>query len=258
MSIGHGRFCWYELMTTDKAAARSFYTKVVDWGTQDMPMPGMTYTMFKAGEQPVSGLMDLPDAARKMGAQPNWGGYVAVDDVDAGADKAKRLGAQVYVPPTDIPNVGRFAVIADPQGAVISLFKGGNGSDTPLPRQDMTGGIGWHELYAVDWQKAFAFYGDLFGWQKAEAMDMGEMGTYQIFKAGDVSLGGMMNKPKQMPAPAWQYYLNVADIDAATASVISGGGQVLMGPMQVPGGDWVIHGRDPQGAVFALIGKKKG
>jgi predicted enzyme related to lactoylglutathione lyase len=257
MSIGHGRFCWYELMTTDKAAARAFYTKVVDWGTQDMEMPGMTYTMFKAGDQPVSGLMDLPENARKMGAPPAWIGYVAVDDVDAAAAKAKGLGARIHVPPTDIPNVGRFAALGDPQGAIISLFKGGAAGDTPLPRQDMTGGIGWHELYAADWEKAFAFYGEMFGWQKAEAMDMGEMGTYQIFKAGEVALGGMMNKPKQMPVPAWQYYLNVADIDAATARVTSEGGQVLIGPMQVPGGDWVIHGRDPQGAVFALFGKRK-
>lgn len=258
MSTSHGRFCWYELMTTDRAAAQAFYAKVVDWGTQDMPMPGMVYTMFKAGEQPVSGLLDLPEAARKMGAPPAWIGYVAVDDVDGATTKAKSLGAQVHVPPTDIPNVGRFAALGDPQGAIISLFKGSGSDDTPLPRQDMTGGIGWHELYATDWEKAFAFYGEMFGWQKADAMDMGEMGTYQIFKSGDVSLGGMMNKPKQMPVPAWQYYLNVADIDAATARVTSSGGQVMMGPIQVPGGDWVIHGRDPQGAVFALFGKKKG
>jgi len=253
-----GRFCWYELMTNDQAGAKAFYTKVVDWGTQDMPMPGMTYTMFRAGEIPVSGLMDLPGPARKMGVPPCWIGYVAVDDVDSAATKAKSLGGQVHVPPTDIPNVGRFAAIADPQGATISLFKGNAGSEMPLPRQDMTGGIGWHELYSADWQKGFDFYSALFGWQKGDAMDMGAMGTYQIFKSGDVSLGGMMNKPPQMPVSAWQYYLNVADIDAATARATQSGGQIMMGPIQVPGGDWVIHGRDPQGAAFALFGKKKG
>ena len=253
-----GRFCWYELMTTDQAGAKAFYTKVVDWGTQDMPMPGMTYTMFRAGETPVSGLMDLPEPARKMGVPPCWIGYVAVDDVDAAANKAKTLGGQVHVPPTDIPDVGRFAAIADPQGAALSIFKGKPGSEMPMPRQDMTGGIGWHELYSANWQKGFEFYNAMFGWQKGDAMDMGAMGTYQIFKSGDIQLGGMMNKPAEMPVSAWTYYLNVADIDTATARVTQSGGQVMMGPIQVPGGDWVIHGRDPQGAAFALFGKKKG
>src|SRR5262245_48248110 len=123
MAESKGRFVWYELMTTDTGAAKAFYGKVAGWKTQDMPMPGMTYTMLLAGETAMGGLMDLPEASRKMGVPPNWMGYVAVDDVDASAAQAKRLGGNVNVPPTDIPDVGRFAVISDPQTAVIALFK---------------------------------------------------------------------------------------------------------------------------------------
>jgi hypothetical protein len=162
----------------------------------------------------------------------------------------------VHVPPTDIPNVGRFSVVADPQSAVFALFNSPNTCDAPLPERGTPGHVGWHELSAADWQKAFAFYSELFGWQKGDAMDMGAMGTYQIFSVGGQPVGGMMNKPPMVPVPNWLYYINVADIDAATDRVKTGGGQILNGPMQVPGGDWIIQGKDPQGAMFALVGKK--
>ena len=126
-SIGHisshGRFVWYELMTTDVEAAKAFYADVVGWGTQDASMPGMAYTMFTAGSASVSGLMDLPEDARKMGARPSWIGYVGVNDVDATADRIEQLGGTVYVPPKDIPNISRFSVVADPQMATLALFK---------------------------------------------------------------------------------------------------------------------------------------
>jgi predicted enzyme related to lactoylglutathione lyase len=256
MSDSQGRFVWYELMTTDTGAAKSFYGTVVGWGTQDSNMPGMTYILFTVGETQVGGLMDQPEEARKMGAPPSWIGYVAVDDVDATADRAKRLGGTVHVPPTDIPNVGRFAIIADPQRAVLALFK------SSTPRQDQPaepgtpGHAGWHELYAADWEKAFAFYNELFGWQKAEAMDMGQMGTYQLFSVGGQTIGGMFNKPPTVPAPGWLFYFNVGDIDAATERVKAGGGRILIDPMEVPGGGWIIQGMDPQGAMFALVGKR--
>jgi predicted enzyme related to lactoylglutathione lyase len=255
MSDNHGRFVWYELMTTDMGAAQAFYTNVVGWGARDAEMPGMTYILFTAGETPVSGLMDLPESARNMGAPPSWIGYVAVDDVDAAADKAKRLGGTVYVPPTDIPDVGRFSVIADPQAAAIVLFTASNPPQGQF-QQGAPGSIGWHELFAADWEKAFAFYSQLFGWQKADAMDMGPMGTYQLFSAGGQLIGGMFTKPPAVPVPFWLYYVVVDDIDAAIERVKVGGGQILNGPMQVPGGDWIIQGRDPQGAMFALVGKR--
>jgi uncharacterized protein len=209
------------------------------------------------GETHVSGLMDLPEDARKRSAPPSWLGYVAVDDVDATAEHAKRLGGAVHVPPRDIPNVGRFSIIADPQGATLGLlFRSSNpGQDHP-PELGSAGRAGWNELLATNWETAFAFYGELFGWRKAEAVPIGERGVYQLFSAGGLPIGGMFTKPPMVPVPFWLYYFNVSDIDAAAARVTASGGQILNGPMEVPGGSWIVQCRDPQGAMFALVGAR--
>jgi uncharacterized protein len=254
MSGTQGRFVWYELMTTDTAAAKAFYGKVVGWGAQDVP--AMAYTLFTAGDRPVSGLMDQPEDARRMGAPPSWIGYVSVDDVDATTDKVKSLGGSVYVPPKDIPDVGRFSVVADPQKTAFALFKWATPAQDQPPEPELPGRIGWHELLATDWEKALAFYSGLFGWQKDSAFDMGPMGTYQLFSAGGPPIGGMFNKPATVPVTFWLYYFNVGDIDAAAERVTAGGGKILMGPMEVPGGGWILQGTDPQGAAFALLGKR--
>src|SRR6478735_3448301 len=124
MSSAHGQFAWYELMTTDAAAAEAFYKSVVGWNARDASQPGMTYTSFLAGSTPVAGVMTLPEDARVAGARPGWLGYVVVDDVDACAVRVTDGGGQVHRPATDIPGIGRFAVVADPQGAEFVLFKG--------------------------------------------------------------------------------------------------------------------------------------
>jgi predicted enzyme related to lactoylglutathione lyase len=146
-------------------------------------------------------------------------------------------------------------VVDDPQRASFVLFRAANpGPDQPPP--GLLGRIGWHELYATDWAQALAFYRALFGWQQAEAIDLGAMGTYQTFSVGGETIGGMFNKPPAIPATFWLFYVNVDDIDAALARVTAAGGQILNGPMQVPGGDWIIQAQDPQGAMFALVGKR--
>src|SRR6266478_206242 len=183
MADSHGRFVWYELMTTDMEAARAFYAEVVGWGTQDASMPGMAYTLFTAGGTSVSGLMDLPEDARKSGLRPSWLGYVGVSDVDAAADRIKELGGAVHVPPKDIPNVSRFSVAVDPQMATIALFKWLSGDAEQPADLDAPGRVGWHELFAADWEKAWPFYADLFGWKKENA-DTGAAGTYPRFSAG--------------------------------------------------------------------------
>ena len=254
MSAFKGRFVWYELMTTDTEAAKAFYSKVVGWTTQDVPMPGMTYTLLKAGEAQIAGLMPIPPDAKAMGVPPNWTGYVAVDDVDAGAAQLKGLGGSVMREPDDIPGVGRFAVVADPQGAVFCLFRG-NGDGPMDPEQGTPGHVGWHELYANDLETAFAFYSAMFGWRKDAAVDMGAMGIYQTFALGDLQIGGMMTRPPNVPVCAWLYYFNVGDIDEAAGRVVAAGGKVFHGPMEVPGG-WVLQGQDPQGAMFALYGSR--
>jgi predicted enzyme related to lactoylglutathione lyase len=116
----HGAFSWCELMTTDAAAAKAFYSRLFGWDTEDMSMPGMTYTVVKVGDKGIGGIMPIPQEAKGMASR--WGSYVTVDDVDATARTAEELGAIICVPPRDIPNVGRFCVIQDPQGAVISAI----------------------------------------------------------------------------------------------------------------------------------------
>jgi predicted enzyme related to lactoylglutathione lyase len=256
MTDAPARFVWYELMTTDTEAARQFYEKVVGWNSQDAAVPGVSYTLFTAASGPVAGLMTMPDEACQQGAPPLWIGYIGVSDVDAMAKRIAQRGGAAYVAPTDIPGVGRFAVHADPQAATFSIFKGANPEQDAAPDCQLPGHIGWHELLAADWPAAFDFYSGLFGWQKADAIDIGEMGKYQLFSADGAVLGGMFNKPPAVPRPFWLFYFNVEDIDAASARVSAAGGQIVNGPMEVPGGAWIIQGRDPQGAMFALVGKR--
>ena len=251
----HGRFIWYELMTTDMEAAKTFYAEVVGWGTQDASTLGIAYTLFTAGEASVSGLMDLSEDARKLGLRPTWLGYVGVNDVDASADRIKQLGGSVHVPPTDIPHISRFSVAVDPQMATIALFKWLQPGQEQPAELDAPGRVGWHELLAADWQTAWNFYRELFGWQKADT-DTGAVGTYQLFSVGGQTIGGMFTKPPTVPVPFWLYYFNVGDIDAAVKRVKAGSGQILDGPIEVPGGRWIVQCTDPQGAIFALVGKR--
>jgi predicted enzyme related to lactoylglutathione lyase len=247
-----GRFCWYDLMTPDPSAAEGFYKEVAGWGTDIWQGSEIPYTMFTNGGKPLGGVMPLPEQARAQGAPPNWMAYIAVPDVHETTAKAQSLGGHVYVEPQEIPNVGSFAVLADPQGAVFAVF-------TPkeeMPGQDEPPGKGefsWHELATTDHVAAFDFYADLFGWQKTDAMDMGDMGVYQMYGAGNSTLGGMFNKPAEMPAPPhWLYYIRVDDVRTAVEKVKALGGQVFNGPMEVPGGDMIAQCMDPQGAAFAL------
>ncbi len=248
----NGCFIWYELMTTDAEAAKAFYREVVGWGTQEAGLPDRDYTILSAAELPMGGLMALPPEARERGATPGWIGYVAADDVDAFATRVTQAGGAVHRPAEDIPGVGRFAVVADPQGAHFVLFTGA-GEGPPRPALGTLGHTGWHELHAAELESAFAFYSGLFGWTKAEAIDMGAMGIYQLFAAGGVPVGGMMTNSADVPAPFWLYYFNVDAIEAAAARVRTAGGQIINGPHPVPGGSWIVHCVDPQGATFALV-----
>lgn len=257
MSDKHGAFVWYELMTTDTKAAEEFYDAVVGWTSEDAGMPDMGYTLFKADDVRVAGLMAMPEGALKMNAPPAWVGYIGVDDVDAAAKKIAELGGKVHREPEDIPTIGRFAIVADPHGAVFALFKGAGDGEMPELAQNANGNVGWHELMAGDLAVEFPFYQKMFGWGKDEAMDMGAMGVYQLFNHNGAQIGGMMTKTPEIPAPYWGYYFNVDALDAAVERATSRGAKVVMGPMEVPGGAWVIGGVDPQGAHFSLVSMKR-
>ena len=251
-----GRFIWYELMTPDVAAAKAFYASVLGWSANDMP--DMSYTVMNAGAAGVAGVMGLPDALRAQGVPPNWTGYVAVDDVDAAARKLESLGGSVQKAPQDIPGVGRFAVVADPHGAVFNIM-------TPLPRDEVQphpargapGYAGWRELMAGNLAADWPFYVEMFGWAQTGEHDMGPMGVYRLFGNQDGEVGGMMTRPEQMPVSAWAYYFEVDDIHAAARRVAEAGGQVRNGPMEAPDGSWVLQGADPQGAAFGLVSTRR-
>jgi hypothetical protein len=253
-----GRFLWHELLTTDCDAAIAFYSKVVGWGTQPFGDTAMPYTLWTAASGPAGGMMKLPPEVAAQGAPPHWLGYVGTPDVEVTTRRAVELGGQIHHPPTDIPEVGKFAVLSDPQNAIFCAFTPASEASGPVSEAKV-GEFSWHELATTDWEAAIAFYADLFGWVKREAMVMGPLGTYLLFGLPDgPTLGGIYNQPKDMCAPPhWLYYALVHDIQAATASIGSSGGQVLMGPHEVPGGDWIVVGRDPQGGAFALHAKKK-
>jgi len=250
----HGRFVWYELLTTDMEAAKAFYAKVVGWGTQDASGPGGAYTFFTVDEVPVGGLMQLPDDVMQRGGSQCWIGYVGVDDVDASVVRVRQLGGSVYVPPTEVPGVSRVSVVTDPERTTIALFKWSTPRRARAPALPEAGHVGWHELLAVNGEKAFAFYRELFGWQKADA-ETGPMGPYQLFSVEGETLGGIFTKPATVAAPFWLFYFGVTDIDAAAERVKADGGQILEGPGEVPGG-WIVRCEDPQGAMFALMGPR--
>lgn len=257
MKKGHGAFVWYELMTTDTKAAETFYDDVVGWTSADSGMPDADYTLFKTNGLRVAGLMTLPQSARDMNVPPAWLGYIGVDDVDASAEKLVRLGGTVHRQPDDIPGVGRFAVVADPHGAVFALFSTRDGEMPDIKQMD-PGSIGWHELMAGDIAVELPFYQEMFGWQKDDGLDMGDMGIYQLFSHDGAQIGGMMNKLAAIPAPPyWGFYFNVDALDAAIDRSNAKGGKVVNGPMEVPGGAWVVNCVDPQGAHFNLVAMKR-
>ncbi len=252
-----GRFLWHELMTTSVDSAIAFYKRVIGWKTEDWSQDP-SYRMFAAKSGPMAGVMLLPEDAKAMGSPPCWILYVGTPNVDETSRLAVQLGGKVLKQPEDIPNVGRFSVLQDPQGAVFCAFTPGASMAAGEMKKPGLGEHSWHELMTTDWESAFRFYSNLFGWEKTGAMDMGPgMGTYQMYGWGEISLGGMFNKPAAVPAPPhWMPYVLVPDVKKVAAMTEEMGGRVLNGPMEVPGGDWVVQCMDPQGAAFAAHSRK--
>jgi hypothetical protein len=241
-----GRFVWHELLTNDTAGAAAFYPKVLPWRTAPSSMPG--YTIWMAGQTQIGGLMALPSEAGST--PPHWLVYVGTPNVDSTCSQAQGLGARVVKPPADIPNVGRFAVLSDPQGATFAAFTPGGGPPPGTP--PVQGGFSWHELATTDVAAALRFYGQLFGWTKGPGHDMGAMGIYQLFEHGGTQAGGICNVQGPSTAPSWLSYVHIADSGRAVAAAKAAGGRLLHGPMEVPGGSWIAMMMDPQGGAFAV------
>jgi hypothetical protein len=253
LSDRQGRFAWYELLTTNMAAAQNFYGRVVGWNARDASA-AFPYAVFSADEAEVVGLMELPPEAQRMGATPRFVGYVEVDDIDGTVERLRRLGGSVFVPPTD-SNIGRVSIVTDPQAATFGLVSGLN-RPVPPSKPETSGRIGWHELLAADGNKAFAFYSELFGWQ-AGARQSDTLDSYQLIETDGRIVGGVFTKLPRAPVPFWLYYVDVPDIAVAVARVREGQGQVVQGPLELPDGSWIARCIDPQGAMFSLQGKTR-
>jgi len=247
-----GRLVWYELLTTDPKAAIAFYTEVIRWKTEPF---GADYTMFVGSQGPLGGVSVLPETAKKMGAPPYWQVNIEVANVDQTVEQVKKLGGQIHVVET-VPTVGRFAVIADPQGAVVAVYT----PEKSGASHDITndGEVSWNELYTTDHQAAFGFYTAIAGWERLGTFDMGPMGTYLIWGREGKQLGGMMTKPKEMPHPAWMFYFTASDLEGTMNRATGKGAKVINGPMEVPGGQRIVQLIDPQGAAFALVTPPRG
>jgi len=245
-----GRFVWYDLMTTDQEKAIDFYSEVVGWTTEDWPNAPQRYAMWKpATGGMIGGSVQFPPDQTSL--HPHWLGYIATPNVDDTVEQSTKLGGKVVKPADDIPTVGRSAVLADPQGAIFGVFTP-EGDAPGHEGAAEVGEVSWHELYTTDYEAAFKFYSQLFGWEKGQSMDMGPMGIYQIFQRNGRDVGGMMNKPDASMPSGWTYYFRVPDINEVTERIKAAGGKITNGPMEVPGGDQIVMGSDPQGAPFAV------
>ena len=264
MSGSTGGFIWYELMTPDPAAAKRFYDAVVGWDiAENSVAPGIEYRMIgRSDGGNAGGVLTLNDEMRENGARPVWLGYIHAADVDSAVLGIEADGGTVMMPPCDQPGVGRLAMVTDPDGAPFYLMDPLPPENDPDAQSDVFSvdepqHVRWNELSANDPDRAIAFYKKHFGWGQEGSMDMGEMGTYAFVQHDGVGIGAIMPKMPQMPMPLWTYYVGVDDIDRAVRAITDGGGQILNGPMEIPGGEYALNAMDPQGAAFGLVGPRK-
>ena len=258
-----GDFIWYELMTTDAERAKAFYEAVVGWDIGEASPEFKGYRMINRSDgQAAGGVLPLSDEMQQHGARPTWLGYICVEDVDRSISAIEQAGGKALMPAFDIPGIGRIAMVSDPQGAPFYVMKPIPPADKPEAKSDVFSvdqpqHVRWNELSTSDPDAALDFYRRQFGWSQEGDLDMGEMGKYRFIQQNGVGIGAVMRKPPQLPVSLWTYYIGVDDIDRATDAIKAGGGQVLNGPMEIPGGEFALNGMDPQGASFGLVGPRK-
>ncbi|MEA1072626.1 VOC family protein [Sphingomonas sp. LY160] len=259
-----GDFIWYELMTTDHVAAKSFYDAVVGWNiAADSVAQGMEYRMIGiAGGGMAGGVMTLDEKMIAGGARPLWIGYIHTPDVDAKVAAITADGGGVMMPPWDQPGVGRLAMVTDPPGAAFYLMdplppEGKEDATSTVFSVDQPQHVRWNELWSGNPAQAVEFYAKHFGWTQEGGMPMGEMGDYQFVQNAGVGIGAIMPLMPDVPHPMWNFYIGVDDIDRANEAVKANGGTVFQEPMQIPGGEYSLNAADPQGATFGLVGPRK-
>jgi predicted enzyme related to lactoylglutathione lyase len=244
-----GTFSWTDLSTTDQNGAKAFYGELLGWQAEDIPVEeGVTYTMMRVDGNAVAAVSAMREDQRQQGVPPFWMSYVTVDDADAVAAKAGEAGGTVMAEPFDVFELGRMAVLQDPQGAVFAIWQ---------PRQSIgaelvnaPGALTLNQLNTSDPGAAARFYSDLFGWEIEQRGDT-DQPYWGIYNQGALN-GGMMNLPPGGQAPPhWLVYFATEDLEGATRQIEERGGQIVLPPTPVPAGR-IIVARDPQGAYFAL------
>ncbi|TCM21843.1 hypothetical protein EDF56_101519 [Novosphingobium sp. PhB165] len=259
-----GSFIWYELLTSDVDGAAAFYKAVVGWtfsAHSDPGAGGMDYRMIQRDDGGMAGgAMQITQDMAMGGARPCWLPYLNVEDVDAAVHAIVAEGGREQLPAFDLP-VGRIAMVADPQGVPIYLMK-------PVPPAGQTDStsdvfsvtenqhVRWNELASPDQAASMAFYGKHFGFEFNDKMPMGDMGDYCFIGHHGQTLGAIMQRQSDQQPAVWLFYFGVPSIAAAKSAIENNGGKVLMGPHEVPGGDWIVVAVDPQGAGFGLVGPK--
>jgi predicted enzyme related to lactoylglutathione lyase len=254
-----GAFIWYELMTPDPEGAKAFYDPVVGWTIGEGAPEFNGYRMIgRSDGGNAGGVLPLTDEMQQHGARPIWLGYICVPDVDRTVGAIEAAGGKSLMPAFDIPNIGRIAMVTDPQGAPFYVMKptppaGRENEQSDVFSPDAVERCSWNELSTSDPVAGRKFYTDQFGWGADEFMDMGELGEYRFLEQNGTRIGALCGvMPGQQSK--WRYYFRVPSITAAKATAEQKGGTIHMGPHQVPTGDWILIGSDPQGAEFALVG----
>jgi uncharacterized protein len=241
-----GKFVWHEQVSSDPKQAQDFYTRLFGWSTEAFKPGEVDYTMISSGGQSHGGF-----AKAKEGAPPpHWLSHIRVEKLDDTVEKAKRAGGKLAAGPFEMGEVGRVAIIADPQGAYVGAYE--PASEGP-PAE---GVFVWDELGTTDVDGAQRFYENVFGWT---TQDMGpDYGGYRVFNRGGTGIAGVMTVPDTSIPPFWQPYVAVDDPNATAAKAAELGGSAPMEPMDVPKVGRIAVLRDPQGATFGIIRPEPG
>jgi uncharacterized protein len=252
-----GDFIWYELLTPDPEASKRFYEAVIGWTVADARPEFNGYrSIGRSDGGSAGGMLPITDEMQQHGARPGWLGYINVDDVDAKVAAIEAAGGKAYMPPFDIPEIGRIALVADPQGVPFYVMKPEPPADKPDARSDVFSPnevqrCAWNELLTSDLDAARRFYPEQFGWTLGDAMPMGPMGDYQFIHQDGQMIGAMFAPGERQPG--WRFCFRVENLDSSIEAIRSGGGEILFGPAEVPGGGMIVQATDPQGAFFMVI-----
>jgi len=252
-----GEFIWYELMSPDPEGSKAFYDAVIGWSVGEPVAEYGGYRMIQRNDGGFAGgVLQLTEEMQQHGARPGWLGYIHVSDVDEKVAAVEAAGGKTWMTATDIPNVGRIALLSDPAGAPFYVMKPIPPEGNPEAQSDVfspqgVGRCAWNELLTSDLDGAKSFYPAQFGWALGDVMPMGPMGDYQFIEHGGRMIGAMFAPGDRQPA--WRFCFRVENLERSIEAVRSGGGEILFGPTEVPTGGRIIQATDPQGAFFMII-----